>query len=85
MVKNPPAMQEIQVQSLGEVTLGNAAPQHTPIPGPRTWTALLNGRITKGLESTVSVGKISSKFISVEMVIDKGTLNEDGSSRGGEK
>ena len=85
MVKNPPAMQEIQVQSLGEVTLGNAAPQHTPIPGPRTWTALLNGRITKGLESNVSVGKISSKFISVEMVIDKGTLNEDGSSRGGEK
>ena len=64
MVKNPPAMQEIQVQSLGEVTLGNAAPQHTPIPGPRTWTALLNGRITKGLESNVSVGKISSKFIS---------------------
>ena len=85
MVKNPPAMQEIQVQSLGQVTLGNAAPQHTPIPGPRSWTALLNGRITKGLESNVSVGKISSKFISVEMVIDNGTLNEDGSRRGGEK
>ena len=56
MVKNPPAVQEIQVQSLGQITLG------TPIPGPRTWTARLNGRITKGLESNVQRGKISNKF-----------------------
>ena len=51
--------------------------QHCPTAHPSSgWCALLSGRITKGLESNVSMGKISNKFLSVEMVIDKGTLTK---------
>ena len=46
MVKNPPVMQEIQVQSLGQVTLGSTVPQRTPVPGGAHFSV---GELQKGL------------------------------------